>query len=147
MTKFNSKILSSFLIVAALGAVVYGINLKKKSSLRQPTLAAATAPVSPYITKIDLLSDRAKPDVVAIKINQSVQFDTKDGQKHQISSGKGADGLGDPHQHDSTGIESAVFGPEEAYLLKFSKAGTYYFHDHFNPKIAATVIVYDSSKH
>ncbi len=93
------------------------------------------------VTMVALKNDKAVPDAVAIKVGEYVQFNSKDGKSHEIASGTG-DGYGNAHGHDQSGVDSGVFGADEAYKLQFKKTGTYEFHDNKNPKIFVTVIVY-----
>jgi plastocyanin len=92
-------------------------------------------------TYVSLVENKAVPDAVIVKKGEYVQFNSNDGNSHNLTLGKG-----DSHNnsHDHVGlIESGVFKADEAYRLQFKKVGTYTFHDHTNPKIYITVIVYD----
>lgn len=160
MKKYRLPLVFASVFVLILGASFggfYYLNSRK---------AAATD-----VVVVELLADRASPSLVAVKLDQYVQFNTKDGQVHNIGQGKGEgpdrakdveastkghnestphaatdpkDGL--PHDHQKGSIESGDFKPDEGYRVKFSKAGTYEFHDHYNPKINITVVVYDQDK-
>jgi len=95
----------------------------------------------PKIHMVSLLHNKAEPNVVTVKIGEHVQFNSKDGKKHHISSGAGK-AYEESHNHEGEGIESGVFGPDEGYRIQFKKAGTYEFHDHTNPNIYITVVAY-----
>ncbi len=91
-----------------------------------------------------LLRDGADPDAVFIRLGERVQFDSRDGQQHIIAQG-GGDEFDQNHSHEEFGVESGTFGPSEAYLAGFKRTGTYHFHDHLNPKIFVTVVVYNET--
>ena len=93
------------------------------------------------ITHIELQKDHMSPDALSIHVNEYVQFNTMDGQTHEIGLG-GGDEYAHEHVHTDAEFESAPFGIGEAYRIKISKKGVYDFHDHKNPKLFATVIVY-----
>jgi len=95
------------------------------------------------IYEITLLADRAEPDVIIIKLGEFVQFNSRDGGFHDISYGK-ENAFRQNHSHGG-GLESGRFGPDEGYKIQFKETGIYHFHDHLNPKIFATIIVYDPS--
>lgn len=90
---------------------------------------------------VSLFIDHAQPQELMLKVGEFVQFNSKDGKYHNISSGKGND-YGKDHDHVGEAFVSGVFGPDEGYLLQFKKAGIFYFHDDLNPKLFVTVVVY-----
>ncbi len=97
---------------------------------------------------VNLLSDHADPSVIAVVKGEYVQFNSKDGKTHNIGQGSGDDevhqSLGaDQHDHAAEGKESGEFSPSEGYRVQFNQTGTYAFHDHLNPKISITVVVYE----
>ena len=93
------------------------------------------------ISHIEIQKDKMSPDALSIHINEYVQFDTMDGNVHIIGLG-GGDEYEKPHEHTDAEFESGKFGIGESYRVKISKKGVYDFHDHKNPKLFATVIVY-----
>lgn len=97
---------------------------------------------------VSLRPDGMYPDELAVKRGQIVQFNSADGQYHNISEGDGAHGS--DHAHDSNHPHEHVgdylsgeFGPDEAWKVQFNKVGTYKLHDHYNPKQSILVVVYD----
>jgi plastocyanin len=132
------------LFALALAAAAFGsFYLAGQSGPRQAAVSlggtqqlSAAAP-----QQVSLLADRAEPDTVLVEVGGSVQFNSQDGKRHEISSGKG-DAFGADHEHVADGAESGVFGPDEAYLLEFKEPGTYHFHDNLNPKLNVAVVVY-----
>lgn len=122
---------------------------------------ASRPTVSAGDTQISLLSDRAQPDAVAIERGKAVVFNTKDNKIHNIGQGSGKDksapqngaqnkeqsqAPSGSHEHTAGGKESGPFGKGQAYRVVFDKVGTYDFHDHLNPKIQITVVVYEPDK-
>lgn len=92
------------------------------------------------IHEISLLSDKAVPDVLSIKLGELVQFNSKDGRDHNMAQGEG-DEFEKSHSHNEQAIESGRFGPDEGYRLELKKVGVYHFHDHYNPAVYSTIIV------
>lgn len=90
---------------------------------------------------VELTSNGAAPHTVAIKAGQHVQFNSADGQKHNLSLGKG----GEEHQHSGP-YYSGEFGADEAWKVQFKQDGTYQFHDHYNPKLSILIVVYEPGK-
>lgn len=108
--------------------------------------AKAHKPKAAVVHQVDLLADHANPSIVPVKLGESVQFNTKDGLKHNIDQGLGEtnshnhDAGG--HDHTVGGLSSGDFKSGEAWRAQFKKVGTYYFHDHFQPDIRITIVVY-----
>jgi plastocyanin len=131
----NKMIIILIIFLLALGAfyVFYNKNLFLKAN-------------NEVIHQVALLGGRADPDELVIKVGESIQFNSKDGKSHNISEGEGND-YDKSHEHNPQNFsESGTFGPDEAFILKFNKIGTYFFHDHLNPDIYVTVVVYDPTK-
>lgn len=99
---------------------------------------------------VALTPEGMKPDELAVKVGEFVQFNSADGKRHNISLGEGAGGAEDSghaahkgkHEHTS-GYASGDFEADEAWRVQFREPGTYYLHDHYNPKLNILVIVYE----
>ncbi len=124
-------LITTVLLVTA--GVVFG------TMYRSPLFQTPSAN-GPHITMVSLRDNKMTPDTILVHSGDFVQFNTKDGQRHDIDQGHGA-GYGSTHDHEVAGIGSGKFGPSEAYRLQFKKVGIYDFHDHENPEMRATVIV------
>ncbi len=102
--------------------------------------------VGPKIHFVSLLVGGASPDELAVKVGESIQFNSMDGKSHNISQGEGND-YDKEHEHNAQNFsDSGTFGPDEGFLVSFNKIGTYFFHDHLNPDLFVTVVVYDPSR-
>ncbi len=97
---------------------------------------------------VELKANKADPSVIAVTQGDYVQFNSKDGKKHNIAQGKpdGAQSHGGDHTEPHDGKGSGTFGADEGYRVQFEKTGTYEFHDRLNPKLAVTVIVYKTKQ-
>lgn len=115
-------------------AVVY-------ASPQRESFVIETGNVRVPITHIELQKDHMSPDALSIHVNEYVQFNTTDGQTHEIGLG-GGDEYAHEHEHTNAEFESDQFGIGEAYRVKITKKGVYDFHDHKNPKLFTTIIVY-----
>lgn len=90
---------------------------------------------------VNLQNNTAYPSVVAVKVGEGVEFDAKDSRPHIIAQGDGNEN-GLVHNHAVGGLESPTFTSTQGYSVHFKQTGTYTFHDHLNPDIFVTVIVY-----
>lgn len=90
---------------------------------------------------IGLYEDRASPDTIAVPLGNYVQFNSKDGKTHDLSFGEG----GVEHVHSGK-FYSGDFSANEGWRVQFNQEGTFYFHDHLNPKISILIIVYSPGK-
>lgn len=136
--KMPSNIWLAVIVLAVAGAAGYGLS---RINGTEATRATSTATVA-------LLSERADPAVIALTQGGTVEFAAKDGRTHNIVQGSGDNEvhqeLGqDVHDHPVMAKESGDFGPGQGYQVTFKKVGTFTFHDHLNPKISVTVIVYE----
>lgn len=92
-------------------------------------------------TCVALIEDKASPDTIALKVGDYVQFNSADGKSHNLSLGKG----GEEHSHKGK-FYSGEFKADEAWRVQFKEEGTFFFHDHLNPKITILVVVYTPDK-
>lgn len=90
---------------------------------------------------ISLTESGAVPSEITIPAGSYVQFNSSDGKTHNMSLGKG----GEEHDHKGP-FHSGEFKGDEAWKVQFKEDGTYYFHDHYNPKINVLVVVYTEGK-
>ncbi|MBW3538137.1 hypothetical protein KY386_01430 [Candidatus Parcubacteria bacterium] len=97
------------------------------------------------VHQVALLADHAEPTALIVKLGESVQFNSRDGKPHNIGQGGGNEN-GKDHEHPRGVLESGRFGADEAYRLRFGQTGSYDFHDHLNPHIFVTVVVYDPER-
>lgn len=93
-------------------------------------------------TRVALRNDAADPSLLSVKVGQFVQFDSKDGQSHNLIQGT----PDSSHEHSAGDLTSGVFKGNEAWKVEFKKVGTYNFFDQLNPKIQVTVVSYQSKK-
>lgn len=138
--RFNRKQIILFVGVLAIATGLgYGLS---SLSQRHPLLRADKTHI------IELRSSGASPDAIAVVKGSYVEFDVKDNRTYNIGQGSGDDPVHqqahvDIHDHPKGAIESGAFGPGQGYRVTFNKTGTFQFHDHLNPKISITVIVYE----
>lgn len=137
---FNTKtlVILGAVLVATIGL---GFGLSKVSNKQSSAKADAS-----HI--IELRASGASPDSIAVVKGSYVQFDVKDNRTYNIGQGSGDDPVHqsmnlNEHDHPKSAKESGIFGPGQGYRVTFSNVGTYTFHDHANPKISITVIVYE----
>lgn len=119
------------LLLVGTGAAFAVSRIQKKETIKE------------VIHNVSLLEGVASPDELAVKVGESIQFNSKDGRSHTITQGQGNDYDKD-HEHTTHNFtDSGIFGPDEAFLVRFDKSGIFFFHDHLNPEIYVTVVVYE----
>lgn len=123
------------IIIGGLSAVILVLSFLVSSHMAEQSKARASA--NPVYAEVQLESSKANPDTLTVPTGETVRFNAADGQQHNLSLGKG----GEEHQHYGA-YSSGEFAANEAWEVKFSKAGTYYFHDHNNPDINILVVAY-----
>lgn len=130
-------IVLSIIALLLIGLVLYSRTYKKEALNQEIPHQQA------LIHEVSLINDQAEPNELVMKVGEEVQFNTKDNQQHVISEGKGND-YGEKHNHIEVGTtsDSQVFAAGEAYRIKISKPGTYYFHDDLHPNIYISILVY-----
>ena len=90
---------------------------------------------------VGLYQDKASPDTITVKTGGYVQFNSADKKSHELALGEG----GKEHHHQGK-FESGTFNAGEAWRVQFTQDGSFYFHDHFNPKVNILVVVYTPGK-
>lgn len=134
--KIDSKLALILIVSILFGALASALGYKYAASLSKDQNSSSNC-AADYC--VDLTDDGAKPGEISVRKNSTVLFNSADGKKHSLSLGEG----GEKHSHSGP-FNSGEFQADEAWKAQFSQAGTYYFHDHYNPKINVLVVVYDS---
>ncbi|MGI9027830.1 MAG: cupredoxin domain-containing protein [Candidatus Saccharimonadales bacterium] len=94
------------------------------------------------VYSVDLRKENKDPIDLLIKKGEFVQFNSKDGQQHQIVKGGHSSG-----EHGGGGmVDSGVFDADEGYQIQFNEVGKFDFHDNLDRDYTITVIVYDPTK-
>lgn len=123
------KLTPIFLVLAAffLMALAAGISYNRARTNSTPSTA---------VHVVSLLGDHASPDLLTIKIGESVQFVSADQVTHNLSESF----------NSASPTTLGAFQPSEGYLIKLNQAGSYDFTDLLHPKINLKVVVYDPAK-
>ncbi len=142
----NTGALLVLVAVVSIGAGFLGINsLTKNSKAVANDCQGLCVSISP---------EGMQPNELAVKTGEFVQFNSADGKTHNLAFGGGTsssvhegnetDGNGHDasHDHDSS-YSSGDFGADEAWRVQFKNAGTFRFHDHYNPDLEILIVVYD----
>lgn len=86
-----------------------------------------------------------RPDTIVLEELGKMYIYNQDTQAHEFSMGKGNDyGKDHDHQIAPEYFKTEAIAPGEVYELSFATSGLYFLHDHNNPDIVLTVIVYPS---
>jgi plastocyanin len=143
MKKLLSSNIFIFGVIVIISAVISFFGIQALS----PKPAIATSDCNGIC--VSLTKSGMNPDALFVKVGDYVQFNSADGKKHNISIGNGSNDHGGGHEahesaHDHVGdYSSGDFGADEAWRVQFKKPGTYNLHDHYNPKLFITVVVYE----
>lgn len=124
-------------VVIALAFAFTGFMIARQVALDAKPKNAAQTSACAVAACVALKAEAADPDTLTIKVGDSVQFNSADGQSHSLSLGLGGEG----HQHTGP-FSSGEFQADEAWRVQFNQPGTYKFHDHKNPKINILVVTY-----
>lgn len=132
-----------FVCIGLIGLMAIALGFAGSSKL------LATKPVTSAKTCsgicVALTKDGMKPDTLTVKVGEYVQFNSADGEQHNLGIGGGEDGDHVAHEaeHEHVGdFSSGDFGADEAWRVQFKQVGTYKFHDHYHPKLNILVVVY-----
>lgn len=134
--KQQHKLILPFLVLAFAVMIGFGVAYGLGKMQR---VEAASCPEKDVC--VSLLENKTDPDTIAVPRGSYVQFNSADGKSHSLSLGKG----GESHSHSGS-FSSGEFGADEAWRVQFNDEGTFFFHDHFNPKINVLVVVYTPGK-
>ncbi len=147
--KTYSKVSLGFVLLLMFGVVVSFALLRTPAK----SVSATDSEEGVMVHNISLLSDRAVPEELVIVLGEYIQFNTKDDKIHNIAQGQGSEEVHSStsrtvtsHDHDEAFVDSGPFGKGEAYKVRINKTGAYFFHDHLNPSIYITVLVYEPKK-
>lgn len=105
---------------------------------------------------VDILNTGFKPNELAVKKGEYVQFNTNDGKFHNLALGNGSTHqshdssreqvdkeVSHSETHDHKGsLQSGEFGENEGWRVRFDQVGTFIIHDHLNPENTILVVVY-----
>lgn len=115
---------------------------------------------------VDLAAGKAAPSSLSVPVGEYVQFNNSDGGEYNISLGRGTDthaaagedadktdDHGDSHAEESEDTSkdhdhdkrfvSGDIGEGKAWRVQMKQAGTYYFHDHYDPDLTILVVAYE----
>lgn len=144
LKKLTSNTLVLALGVTVIAAVIGFVGVKSLTGSKALVSGKSCSGLCVNITK-----DGMDPDTLTVKVGEYVQFNSADGQQHNIGLGAGkeaksADQEHEAHEsHEHKGdFVSGDFSADEAWRVQFKKAGTYKFHDHYNPNLNILVVVY-----
>ena len=129
-----------YLLLPATAAIISFAVFFALANIQQLTGSEKSFTVSNGAYAVDIKDGRAFPDTLTVPVGKTVQFNARDGQKHELAVGEG----GDQHHHEGS-FNSGEFGSGEAWRATFNQPGTYFFHDHYNPKVNILVVVYRPS--
>jgi plastocyanin len=112
--------------------VVGGILLSQRGDGKAKVYTVPT----PSIATVDLSKDGFSPTTVTIKVGNIVEWrSTDDTGTHQIAANP-------VNAHSELpSLVSSQLGQGAIYRYKFTKAGTYHYHDEVNPMLNGTVVV------
>jgi plastocyanin len=131
----------AFLVMAG---IAYGAVYNLASSPKNASNASATTLGSkdkPH--EISLSKAQEEPIDLVVKAGDYVQFNSKDGNEHQIVIGpaKQEHGATAPN-HEASELSSGIIKKDEGYLLPLPNTGKFEFHDNYNHNYTITILVY-----
>ena len=123
----NQAILVVLLVMVLLLALVL--------NRHQPTAPVHTVP-TPEISQVTITKDGFAPNTVTVKAGNIVEWTSSDDSGTHIVAAN-------PFKTHTElpSLISTQLGQGAIYRYKFTKAGTYHYHDEVNPQLNGTVIV------
>jgi plastocyanin len=126
--KRPTVIISLMVLLLVVGGVLISQHVDKKA----PVHAVATPPIA----KVSLSKDGFSPTTVTIKVGSIVEWrSTDETGTHQVAANPV-----ETHT-ELPGLVSDQLGQGAVYRYKFTKAGTYHYHDEVNSMLNGTVVV------
>lgn len=116
--------------------IAYAFTKNKTPSTAGACMVSACVPLSKYQTE---------PQVATVTNGSFVQFNSADGEKHNIMLASSGASHGESHD-SSSHYALGEFAADEAWKVQFKQDGTYTFMDMDNEKIKVTVVVYTPGK-
>lgn len=126
------------LAVGLVGLIASFTGFYAFSSTQNSTVASVRCEVAACIS---LSKDLSEPQVITVTAGSFVQFNSADGEKHNVALVHSGVQHEDHHRY-----ESGDFKSDEAWKVQFKKDGTYTFADKYNKNIEVSVVVYTPGK-
>jgi plastocyanin len=123
------------LIATAVVFAFVGFMLARQVAIDRRPAQSVDCPVAHCVA---LKPGNAEPDTLTVIVGESVQFNSADGNKHNLSQGLG----GEEHSHTGP-YSSGDFAADEAWRVQFKQPGTFKFHDHYDPAINILIVAYE----
>lgn len=130
-TKSTWVLVISAVVIVALGSALVSFLLTRNSNQQSIT-------TDQRINTVALKKSNNQPIDLLIKAGEYVQFNSADGEQHQVVQGHNSNTT-----HGENMLDSGVFDGDEGYKIQFTKIGKYEFHDNNDHDYTITVIVYD----
>jgi plastocyanin len=145
-----SVLKSKLFFILFIGLISVSFGLTGSRYVQSLAAEDKAAPVHCPDVCVALTQDGMHPDELAVKVGDTVQFNSADGRVHNLAAGDGAHGheqadSASDHQHIG-GYLSGEFGADEAWRVRFDKSGTYLLHDHYDPNLKILIVVYEDRK-
>lgn len=140
LKKFAPSRFGTLALVVFMAGTILGLGaVLAFSSNNQKTINVAETPCQDIC--VDLREYKADPETLTVTVGSFVQFNSADGKSHDLSLGKG----GEEHSHQGK-FRSGEFQANEGWRVQFNEEGSFFFHDHLNPKINVLIVVYTPGK-
>jgi plastocyanin len=131
------NILTARLVLIVVVCMAFGIIAGSHVASGRASRPAADCPG----VCVDLKEDQASPDAISVPVGTQVQFNARDDRTRNLGLGKGGHAHHSDHEHIGD-FTSGDFGAGEAWKVEFKEVGVYEFHDHYQPDVRITVVVY-----
>lgn len=104
--------------------------------MRQPVSQQVRVTTLPSGPQVSISNDGFLPAVIKIKVGDSVTWTNTDTAAHLVAANPFPSHSELPSLNARTGLAK-----NQSYIFTFTTAGTYNYHDDFNPSLNGTVIV------
>lgn len=144
--ELRKQILGSKFLIPAIGILAVIVGLTASSAIFDKSQKTKAVNCNGICVNIE--ADGMKPNELALKTGEFVQFNTADNRKHNIalenSEGTKLSENNQPSRDMNTESEykSGEFGKDEAWRVQFKKPGTYRLYDRNYPENKILIVVY-----
>lgn len=92
---------------------------------------------------VSIRADGINPSELAVKAGEFVQFNSADGESHNLTTAPPSDKAVEHGHSSASAVSSGEFGADEAWRVQFKKPGTYRLRDSKNANQEILVVVYE----
>ncbi len=143
MSLSKQKFFLPLLTFIIIGSLAFGVLYTVSKDTQKPASSESAQGTKQNPYQVSLKKENKEPVDLLIKKGEYVQFNSSDGEDHQIIQGASTNEEHGPTEHVPSPLDSGLIKSDEGYLLQFKETGKYDFHDNYDHDYTISVLVYD----